>query len=106
MPQERKHNTNSARQAAYRLRQARGRQAEQSEKGLPSLPQIASLPGQVRWRTAIRYALALLTLVKDEMIAYFDARSETWQESDRGAAHQERIDTLEELLSTLDELAL
>ena len=106
MSPPRKHDTNSARQAAYRLRQSSARQAEQSAKGLPSLPQIASLPGEVRWRTAIRYALALLTLVKDEMIAYFDARSETWQESDRGAAHQERIDTLEELLSTLDELAV
>ena len=106
MSPPRKHDSNSARQAAYRLRQASVRQSEQSAKGLPSLPQVASLPGQVRWRTAIRYALALLTLVKDEMVGYFDARSETWQESDRGAAHQERIETLEELLSALDELAI
>jgi hypothetical protein len=104
MPPERKHATNAARQAAYRLRQASVRQAEREEKGLPSLPTLSSLPGQVRWRTALRYALALLTLVKDEMIAYFDARSETWQESDRGTAHQERIDALEELAFALDDL--
>jgi hypothetical protein len=105
MPPKRKYDTNGSRQAAYRLRQASVRQAERAEKGLPSLPPIASLPGQARWTTAIRYALALLTLVHDEMVAYFDARSEVWQESDRGTAHQERIDTLEELLATLDELA-
>jgi hypothetical protein len=105
MPPKRKHDSNSARQAAYRLRQAGVRQAERAEKGLPSLPSIASLPGHTRWRTALRYALALLTLVHEEMIAYFDERSEIWQESDRGTAHQERIDTLEELLGVLDELA-
>ncbi len=106
MPQERKHATNSARQAAYRLRQAEVRQAERTEKGLPSVPAIANLPGHKRWRTALRYALALLRLVQEEMVVYFDARSETWQESERGVTHQERIDTLEELLSTLDELTL
>ena len=105
MPPKRKYDTNGSRQAAYRLRQANVRQAERAEKGLPSLPAIASLPGHARWRTAIRYALALLTLVRDEMAAYFDERSEVWQESDRGVAHQERSDTLEELLTTLDEIA-
>jgi len=105
MPPKRKYQTNGSRQAAYRLRQVRVRQTERAEKGLPALPPIASLPGHTRWRTAIRYALALLTLVHEEMLAYFDARSEVWQESDRGAVHQERIDTLEELLGTLEELA-
>src|SRR5580704_1814692 len=81
MPPKRKYETNGSRQAAYRLRQANVRQAERAEKGLPSLPPIASLPGHPRWRTAIRYALALLTLVHDEMVAYFDDRSEVWQES-------------------------
>jgi hypothetical protein len=101
---DRKHATNAARQAAYRLRQTHVRQAERQEKGLPSLPALSSLPGQARWRTALRYANALLTLVKDEMIAYFDARTDAWQESDRGAAHQERIDALEELVFALDDL--
>ena len=105
MSPKRRYDSNAERQAAYRLRQAHVRQAERTEKGLPSLPPIASLPGHPRWRTAIRYALALLTLVKDEMVAYFDERSEVWQESDRGTAHQERIDTLEELLTTLEEIA-
>ena len=105
MPPKRKHDTNAARQAAYRLRQAGVRAAERAQKGLPSLPPIASLPGHRRWQTAIRHALALLTLVRDEMLDYFDERSETWQESDRATTHQERIDTLEELLDVLDELA-
>jgi hypothetical protein len=103
MPQPRKYPDNSARQAAYRRRQASARQAERTQKGLPALPTLSSVPGTARWRAAIAHAAALLTTVKDEMLAYFDDRSETWQDSERGAAHQERIDALEEVLAALDE---
>jgi hypothetical protein len=40
----------------------------------------------------------------DEMKAYRDERSDTWQESDRGEAFNERIDALESIIGELDEL--
>jgi hypothetical protein len=40
----------------------------------------------------------------DEMEAYRDERSDTWQESERGEAFQERLDAVTELLDGLDEL--
>jgi hypothetical protein len=84
---------------------ASARKAELTERGLPPLPPLPSLPGKARWRGAIRRALQLLTLVRDEMADYFEDRSEVWQQSDRGVVHQERVETLEELLPTLEELA-
>lgn len=104
MPQQRKHKSNSARQAAYRTRQAIARKKQLAERGLPSLPTLASLPGNARWNAAIRRSVDMLTLVRDEMADYFDERSEAWQEGDRGVIHQERGETLDEWLSALDDL--
>ena len=67
MPQQRKHQTNSARQAAYRNRLELARKQELSERGLPALPPLASMPGTARWNGAIRRCVALLTLVHEEM---------------------------------------
>jgi hypothetical protein len=39
---------------------------------------------------------------RDEMQAYFDDRSEQWQESERGETLQERIEALETVLSDLE----
>lgn len=105
MPQKRKHQSNSARQAAYRARVESARQAELAEGGLPPLPRLPSLPGSARWKAAMGRAVKLLNLVHDEMAGYYEERSEVWQESDRGTAHQERVEILEELLTTLEELA-
>jgi hypothetical protein len=104
MPQQRKHQTNSARQAAYRNRLELARKQELSEHGLPALPPLASMPGTVRWKGAIRRCVALLNLVHDEMQGYFENRSEVWQESDRGVDHEERIAALAQLLSDLEDL--
>ncbi len=104
MPQQRKHLTNSARQAAYRSRLELARQQELSERGLPALPPLASMPGTVRWNGAIRRCVALLTLVHEEMQGYFEERSEAWQESDRGVDHQERMAAIAQLLSDLEDL--
>ena len=100
----RKHPDNAARQAAYRARQANVRKAERQERGLPALPALPSLPGTARWRAAFGHAGQLLALIHEEMGAYFDDRSEAWQESDRGVDHQERMQALEELQSALEEL--
>lgn len=39
--------------------------------------------------------------LRDELQAYYDARTETWQESDRAATLAEQRDTLEQVLDDL-----
>lgn len=104
MSPSRKYDSNGERQAAYRVRQAAARQQELADRGLPSFPSLPTLPGTARWKAAIQRCVVLLTLVSAEMTTYYDARSETWQDSDRGEAHQERTDALNELLSSLEDL--
>lgn len=110
MPQPRLHISHAARQAAYRRRQEAARQGEaarQSEhmaKGLPPLPAIATLPGNARWRQATSHAARLLADILAEMEEYCDERSEAWQESERGEAHQERMDALRQMVEALDEV--
>jgi hypothetical protein len=104
MPQPRKHSTNAARQQAYRDRCEQARQNALAAKGLPSLPAIASLPGWSRWNAAFTAAHALVADSLSEMQGYFDDRSESWQESERGQDHQERIALAEAALEALDEL--
>jgi hypothetical protein len=102
MPQQRIHSTSADRQRAYRQRQTEARATERQEKGLPPLPTIPTLPGERRWAASIAQARALVEQTRDEMQAYFDDRSEHWQESERGETLQERIEALETVLSDLE----
>jgi len=102
MPRPRSYASHAARQAAYRRRQQQARAAELRAKGLPPLPAIPSMPGDARWRQALAHAQLLLSSVLDEMQAYFDDRSETWQEGDRGATFQERIDAVQECVDAVE----
>ncbi len=104
MPQERKHTTNAARQSAYRARREQARQIALTQKGLPALPAIATLPGWARWNASFTAAHALLAESLSEMQDYYDDRSPTWQESQRGEEHQERIAQVEAALDAVDEL--
>jgi hypothetical protein len=104
MPQPRKHASAAARQAAYRTRQEEARRAALGAKGLPLLPAIATLPGWARWNASFMTAQALLTATLSEMQDYFDDRSETWQEGDRGEDYQERLALVEAALEAVGEL--
>lgn len=64
------------------------------------------VPGLARWRAALQSAQTLLQPVNTEMSDYYAARSETWQESERGEAFRERPEALEALVSELETLAL
>jgi hypothetical protein len=104
MPQERKHNTDAARQRAYRARREQARQIALTQKGLPALPAIATVPGWPRWNASFTAAHALIADSLTQMQDYFDDRSQTWQESERGAEHQERIASVEAALDAVGEL--
>ena len=104
MPQPKRHESAAARQAAFRARRAQARQTELASKGLPSLPPIPSMPGWPRWNAAFSLAREVIARSLSEMQDYHDDRSEPWQESDRGEAHQEKIAAVENALDVLDEL--
>ena len=104
MPQPKKHTSDAARQAAYRLRCEQARQAALAAKGLPMLPAIAALPGSSRWNASFAAAKELIASTLSEMQDYFDERSESWQESERGDNHQERMASVDEVLDALSGL--
>ena len=104
MPQPRKHESPAHRQAAYRARNDQARASQLRERGLPALPTISTMPGTIRWNAMVRHAEQMLCTAQAEMTDYFDDRSEAWQESDRGAEHQERMAAVEAIVDALGEL--
>lgn len=103
MPTPRQYANPAERQAAYRARLAAARKQEQEAKELP-LPAVASLPGPARWQALRRQAALLLERAEEEMQAYYDQRSERWQESERGEAFLERLEALQELHEAAEQL--
>lgn len=104
MPQPRKYASPALRQAAYRKRCEQARQAALAVKGLPCLPVIATLPGWTRWNASFRSLHAMLAETLGEMQDYFDDRSQSWQESERGVDHQDKIASVEAVFDALEEL--
>jgi phage/plasmid primase-like uncharacterized protein len=104
MPQPKIHPSAAARQAAYRVRCEQARQVALAAKGLPMLPAIATRPGWSRWNASLAAAKELMASTLSEMQDYFDERSESWQESERGDKHQERIEAVDEVLEALSDL--
>lgn len=105
MPQPRKHQTNAQRQAAYRTRTEHARTQQLSARSLPPLPAIATIPGEARWTGALRQAHWLLETTIAEMEEYKEERSDQWQESEKGWAFADRLESLQELVGTLEELS-
>lgn len=104
MPQPKLHASAAARQDSYRKRCEKARGIELAAKGLPPLPTISSLPGWPRWRASVEAARALLDQTLAEMEEYFEDRSESWQEGERGDEHQERIAAMEVAIEAMSEL--
>jgi hypothetical protein len=103
MPTPRQHTDNAAKQRAYRKRQATARTAELQAKGLPNTAPIPTMPSEARWTAATTHAYETLNTVLAERQAYYNERSEQWQESDKGDEFQRRIDALESIVSDLAE---
>lgn len=102
MAPPRRYADHAARQRAYRARQEQARQEDLQAKGLPPLPALPTVPGRARWQALLRRAEQAVALARDEMQAYYDGRSDTWQEGERAAALAEQI---EQLSAVLDDLA-
>jgi hypothetical protein len=96
MPMPRKYESSAEKQAAYRLR------CKQRE--LIVANSIPSTPGRRRWRAMLGQALYLIEQAGREMEAYHDQRPESWQESERGEAFAEAIESATEITSALREM--
>jgi hypothetical protein len=104
MPQQRRYQDNAAKQRAYRTRQAQARREEQRAKGLPPAPPLPTLPSRARWQALLTQARVALEAARDEMQAYYDDRSEAWQQGERAEMLVEQIDQLEVVLAALEDL--
>ena len=104
MPTPKKHNSNAQRQAAYRKRQELARQIERQQKGLPPLPAIPAMPGTRRWTHMLEQARILVDTVKQEREDYYEERSESWQESDRGYDFLQGTEALDAVIDAIDGL--
>lgn len=106
MPTPRKHADRAARQKAYRDRQRDALVAQLAAKGLPAAVPIPTMPSMARWMALHDQARAAMETMHEEMQAYHDDRSETWQVGERGEAFQEVLDRVEEVRVAVDDLTL
>ena len=105
MPTPRRYESHAQRQAAYRQRVAEARTAlPQPGSPPPRLP-LSSAPGWHRWKALAQHALQSLQVVQEEMEAYYDLRSESWQASERGEDFTDRLAAVEEAVTALDGFA-
>jgi len=105
MAQQRHYVDHAARQRAYRLRQEQARRAALQEQGLPPVAPLPTLPSRARWQALVGRARLALETARDEMQAYYDDRSETWQQGERAAALDEQVAQLDGVLEGLDALS-
>lgn len=105
MPPPRQYSDQAEKQRAYRERQAKARLAERAAKGLPAAPPVPTMPSTRRWEALLATALETIEVAREEMQAYYDERTERWQDSDRGADMTAKIAALEEIAIELAEAA-
>jgi histidinol dehydrogenase len=89
---------------AEKQRAYRDRLKQRAAGQLPAAPILTNIPPERRWKALQEQARNALQTMIEEMEAYRDERSETWQESERGESFQERIEALESVITELDEL--
>ncbi len=106
MPQPRRYQDNAAKQRAYRTRQEQARREEQQAKGLPPAPPLPTLPSRERWQALLTQARLALETARDEMHAYYDDRSDAWQQGERAATLAEEIEQLDVILEELEAVLL
>jgi hypothetical protein len=98
MPTLGKYENSAHRQAAYRSRcKLRGEQT-------PILPATGAV--YRRWEKMQKQALSLLNQVTVEMEIHNGQRSETWQDSQRGEAFMELMESMVETVEALKEMSM
>lgn len=103
MPTPRKYETAAQRQAAYRQRCRQRQISTHSDAGL-TLAAIPPAPGHRRWKAMSHQATCILEKALTEMEAYYDDKPERWQDSEKGEALCQTIETLEEAVAAIKEL--
>ena len=91
MPTPKKYANAAARQAAYRQRLA----AQAYPKAIPPVP------GYRRWNVMKSQSLLAIETMVAEMESYYDQRSESWQDSSRGEAFCEVIESMSDIAASL-----
>jgi hypothetical protein len=97
------HNSHAQRQAAYRKRQREAIAAHLDQKGLPPLPAVSTIPGRARWLQAMCNIEAMMMRIEAEMEAYYDERSERWQQSDKAQEFDQKLEDLRAALELVTE---
>lgn len=103
MPTPQIHADRAAKQKAYRDRQKAAIAEQLAAKNLPTVSIIPTMPSAARWKALHEQARRALQTMLDEMQAYRDERTDTWQESERGEAFTAMIDQAQEMIDTVEE---
>jgi len=96
MPAVRKYANSAERQAAYRSR------CKTRDEPLTGAPAAGSV--YRRWEAMRKHALSLLNQVACEMETYHYQRSEAWQDSRRGEAFTEMMESVADIAEALKEI--
>ena len=96
MPAARKYESAAERQAAYRARR--------KTRGGSVTSAATAGSAYRRWEAMRRQALSLLEQVACEMETYHDQRSEAWQDSERGEAFAEMMESLADIVVSAKEV--
>jgi hypothetical protein len=104
MPQPQKYNSHAERQAAYRRRRQDELTQHLDRKGLPHLPVGKTrVAGHARWQAAMSMVEAQMIRVEAEMEAYFEDRSERWQQAEKGEDFEQKLTDLRAALELVTE---
>ena len=106
MPTPKQYDSPAARQKAFRERKAQAIKEQLAAKQFPAAAPIPTMPSMARWKALHSNAQAALQAMHDEMQAYYDERSEQWQESDKGQHFQDLLDQTEQARAGIDDLDL
>jgi len=98
MPTPRKYKSGAERQVAYRLRC-------KEREGTLAHPLPLTL-GRKRWTAMLGRALHLLEQAHEEMQDYYDGKSEAWQDSERGEALAETMESAQDIASELKDIPM
>ena len=94
MPTPKKYASAAEKQAAYRQRLATQ----------PHPKPVSSIPGYRRWNVMKSQSLSAMETMIDEMESYYDQRSESWQNSERGEAFAEVIESMSDIAASLRDI--